>query len=171
LKAPFIGVWVLSTNFGKPSVEGIPLPEKIVTAAVASKILIRTGPDTVPSVDFDVPPMGTNAPITGQVLGLSNPTDYRALMLISAITNVWWDKTHNVHGIPIAEDGSFKVKGWVVDPHDLTVPDIGTSEYGLFPPTSPNTAPRGPPCLKKSRKRPSPLKLKAEVARFRSLLM
>src|ERR1039457_4493055 len=28
-------------------------------------------------------------------------------------------------GIPIAEDGSFKIKGWVVDPHDLTVPNIG----------------------------------------------
>lgn len=125
LKAPFIGVWVVSTNFGKFSVEGVPLPEKIPAAAVASKILIRTGPNTVPSVDFDAPPAGTNTPVTGQVLGLCNPTDYRVLMLVSAKTNVWWDKTHNVHGIPIAEDGSFKVKGWVVDPHDLTVPNIG----------------------------------------------
>jgi hypothetical protein len=125
LKAPFIGVWIVSTNFGKFSVEGIPLPEKIPAAAVASKIIIRTEPDTVPSVDFDAPPVGTNQPVTGQVLGLSNPTDYRVLMLVSAITNVWWDKTHNVRGIPIAEDGSFKVKGWVVDPHDLTVPNIG----------------------------------------------
>ena len=125
LKAPFIGVWVVSTNFGKFSVEGIPLPERIPAEAVASKILIRTGPNTVPSVDFDAPPKGTNTPVTGQVLGLSNPTDYRVLMLVSAITNVWWDKTHNVHGIPIAQDGSFKVKGWVVDPHDLTVPNIG----------------------------------------------
>jgi hypothetical protein len=125
LKAPFIGVWIVSTNFGKFSVEGIPLPEKIRTAAVASKILIRTGPDTVPSVDFDAPAVGTNTPVTGQVLGLSNPADYRVLMLVSAITNVWWDKTHNVQGISIAEDGSFKVKGWVVDPHDLTVPNIG----------------------------------------------
>jgi hypothetical protein len=125
LKAPFIGVWIVSTNFGKFSVEGIPLPEKIPAAAVASKILIRTGPDTIPSVDFDTPPVGTNQPITGQVLGLSNPTDYRVLMLVSAKTNVWWDKTHNVHGIPIADDGSFKINGWVVDPHDLTVPNIG----------------------------------------------
>jgi hypothetical protein len=125
LKAPFIGVWIVSTNFGKFSVEGIPLPEKIPAAAVASKILIRTGPDTVPSVDFDPPPLGTNTAVTGQVFGLSNPTDYRVLMLVSAITNVWWDKTHNVHGISIAEDGSFSVKGWVVDPHDLTVPNIG----------------------------------------------
>ena len=125
LKAPFIGVWVLSTNFGRPSVEGIPLPEKISASAVASKILIRTGSNTVPSVDFDTPPMGTNTPVSGQVLGLSNPADYRVLMLVSAITNVWWDKTHNVHGIPIAQDGSFKVKGWVVDPHDLNVPNIG----------------------------------------------
>jgi hypothetical protein len=27
--------------------------------------------------------------------------------------------------LAIAEDGSFKIKGWVVDPHDLTVPNIG----------------------------------------------
>ena len=69
LKAPFIGVWVVSTNFGKFSVEGIPLPENIPAAAVASKIIIRTGPDTVPAVDFDAPPVGTNLPVTGQVLG------------------------------------------------------------------------------------------------------
>jgi len=125
LKAPFIGVWVVSTNFGKFSVEGIPLPGKISAAAVVSKIIIRTKPDTVPTVDFDAPLVGTNLPVTGQVLGLSNPTDYRVLMLVSARTNVWWDKTHNVHGISIAEDGSFKVNGWVVDPHDLTVPNIG----------------------------------------------
>jgi hypothetical protein len=125
LKASFIGVWIVSTNFGRFSVEGIPLPEKIVQAAVASKILIRTGPGTIPTVDFDLPPLGTNSPVKGQVLGLSNPTNYKILMLVSAKTNVWWDKTHNVKGIPIAEDGSFVVKGWVVDPHDLTVPNIG----------------------------------------------
>lgn len=125
LKAPFIGVWIVPKNFGKFSVEGIPLPEKILRGAVASKIMIRTGPKTVPSVDFDTPLIGADQPITGQVLGLSHPTDYRVLMLVSAITNVWWDKTHNVNGIPIAEDGSFKIKGWVVDPHDLTVPNIG----------------------------------------------
>jgi hypothetical protein len=125
LHAAFIGVWIVPTNFGAVSVEGVPLPEKITQGAVASKIKIRTGPGTVPSVDFDAPPVGTNQPVTGQVLGLSNPADYRVLMLVSAITNVWWDKTHNVHGISIAEDGSFKVKGWVVDPHDLTVPNIG----------------------------------------------
>ena len=125
LKAPFIGVWVVSTNFGKFSVEGIPLPEKITKGAVASKIIIRTGPKTAPTIDFDVPPMGTNTPVTGQVLGLSDPTRYMVLMLVSAITNVWWDKTHDIGGIPIAEDGSFKIDGWVIDPHDLTVPNIG----------------------------------------------
>jgi hypothetical protein len=125
LKAPFIGVWVVPTNFGKFSVEGVPLPEKISRGAVASKIKIRTRPGSVASVDFQVPPMGTNQPITGQILGLSNPTDYKVLMLVSAITNTWWDKTHNVHGIPIAEDGTFKIVDWVVDPHDLTVPNIG----------------------------------------------
>ena len=53
------------------------------------------------------------------------PTDYTVLMLVSPITNVWWDKTHDLHGIPIAQDGSFKIEGWVFDPHDLTVPNIG----------------------------------------------
>jgi len=125
LKAPFIGVWIVSTNFGKFSVEGIPLPEKITRAAVASKIIIRTRPGTIPTVDFDLPPLGTSLPIKGQVLGLSNPTNYKILMLVSAIKDIWWDKTHNVNGISIAEDGSFEVKGWVVDPHDLAVPNIG----------------------------------------------
>ncbi len=125
LKAPFIGVWIVPTNFGKFSVEGVPLPEKIPQEAVASKIIIRTGPKTVPSVDFDAPPIGTDQPFAGQILGLSNPTDYTVLMLVSPITNVWWDKTHDLHGIPIAEDGSFKIEGWVFDPHDLTVPNIG----------------------------------------------
>ena len=125
LKTAFIGVWVVPANFGKISVEGVPFPEKIRQGAVASKILIRTGPGSVPSVDFETPAVGTNAPIAGQVLGLSNPASYKVLMLVSAEPNVWWDKTHNVHGIPIAEDGSFRVEGWVVDPHDLTVPNIG----------------------------------------------
>jgi hypothetical protein len=125
LKAAFIGVWIVSTNFGKFSVEGIPLPGKITQAAVASKIIIRTRPGTIPTVDFDLPPLGTNSPVKGQVLGLSNPTSYKILMLVSAKTNVWWDKTHNVKGISLAEDGSFEVKSWVVDPHDLTVPNIG----------------------------------------------
>jgi hypothetical protein len=125
LRTAFIGVWVVPANFGKISVEGVPFPEKIRQGAVASKILIRTGPGSVPSVDFDAPAVGVNEPITGQVLGLSHPTDYKVLMLVSKKTNVWWDKTHNVHGIPIADDGSFKIKGWVVDPKDLAVPNIG----------------------------------------------
>jgi hypothetical protein len=125
LRTAFIGVWVVPADFGKISVEGVPLPEKIRQGAVASKMLIRTGPGTVPSVDFDAPPAGVNEPIRGQVLGLSHPADYKALMLVSAKPDVWWDKTHNVRGIPIAEDGSFKIEGWVVDPHDLTVPNIG----------------------------------------------
>ena len=125
LHAPFIGVWIVSTNFGKFSVEGVALPEKISAAAVASKIIVRTGTKIVPSVDFDAPPVGTNQPITGKVFGLSNPTGYKVLLLVSAITNVWWDKTYDVGGIQIAEDGSFKIDGWVVDPHDLTVPNIG----------------------------------------------
>jgi len=125
LKAPFIGVWIVSTNFGKFSVEGIPLPENITRAAVASKIIIRARPGMNPSVDFDLPPLGTKSPLKGQVFGLSNPKSYKILMLVSAVPNIWWDKTHNVNGISIAEDGSFEVKGWVVDPHDLTVPNIG----------------------------------------------
>ena len=125
LRTAFIGVWVVPANFGKISVEGVPFPKKIREAAVASKILIRTGPGSVPSIDFDAPPVGVDDPITGQVLGLSHPADYKVLMLVSNKTNVWWDKTHNVHGIPIAEDGSFRIEGWVVDPHDLTVPNIG----------------------------------------------
>jgi hypothetical protein len=125
LRTAFVGVWVVPADFGKISVEGVPFPAKISQGAVASKILIRTGPGTVPSVDFDAPPVGVNDRITGQVLGLSSPANYKVLMLVSAKPDIWWDKTHNVSGIPIAEDGSFKIEGWVVDPHDLAVPNIG----------------------------------------------
>jgi hypothetical protein len=125
LRTAFIGVWVVPANFGKISVEGVPFPAAISQGAVAYKILIRTGPGTVPSVDFDAPAVGVNDRITGQVLGLPGPANYKVLMLVSAKPNVWWDKTHNVSGIPIAQDGSFRIDGWVVDPHDLTVPNIG----------------------------------------------
>lgn len=78
-----------------------------------------------PSVDFVAPPLGAYGPITGRVSGLDSPTAYKIILLTSQKNKIWWDKTHNVHGIPIAQDGSFKVRGWVVDPHDLKVPNIG----------------------------------------------
>src|SRR5579872_3696788 len=63
LKAPYIGIWVVPTNFGKFSAEGTPLPEKISQGAVASKILVRRKLAERPSVDFDAPAMGANTPI------------------------------------------------------------------------------------------------------------
>jgi hypothetical protein len=125
LKAPYIGIWVVSTNFGKFSAEGTPLPEKISQGAVASNIYIRKQWASSPTVDFVPPRLGTKEPITGEISGLAMPSDYRVLMLVSANNKTWWDKTHNVHGIPIAEDGTFRINGWVVDPHDLQVPYIG----------------------------------------------
>jgi len=125
LKAPYIGIWVVPTNFGKFSAEGAPLPEKISKEAVTSKVYVRTQWASSPTVDFVPPPLGTKELITGEVSALATPSDYRVLMLVSANNKTWWDKTHNVHGIPIAEDGTFRIKGWVVDPHDLQVPYIG----------------------------------------------
>jgi hypothetical protein len=125
LKAPYIGIWVVPTNFGSFSAEGTPLPDKLSQGAVASKIYTRTQWASSPAVDFVSPPLGTKEPITGEISGLATPSDYRVLMLVSANNKTWWDKTHNVHGIPIAEDGTFRIKGWVVDPHDLQVPYIG----------------------------------------------
>jgi hypothetical protein len=117
LKAPYIGIWVVPTNFGKFSAEGTPLPERFSQGAVASNIYVRKQWASSPTVDFVTPPLGTKEPITGEVSALARPSDYRVLMLVSANNKTWWDKTHNVHGIPIAEDGTFRIKGWVVDPH------------------------------------------------------
>lgn len=125
LKAPYIGIWVVPTNFGKFSAEGTPLPEKISDRAVASKIYTRKQWASSAAVDFVPPPLGTKEPIIGEVCGLAAPSDYKVLMLVSANNKIWWNKTHNVHGIPIAEDGTFKISAWVVDPHDLQVPYIG----------------------------------------------
>jgi len=44
LKVPYIGIWVVPTNFGKYSAEGAALPEKIPLAAAASKIKNRKDP-------------------------------------------------------------------------------------------------------------------------------
>jgi hypothetical protein len=125
LKAPYIGIWVVPTNFGKFSAEGTPLPEEISQRAVASKIYTRNLWASSPTVDFVSPPLDTKDPITGEVFALAAPSEYKVLMLVSGNNKTWWDKTHNVHGIPIAEDGTFRIKDWVVDPHDLQVPYIG----------------------------------------------
>ncbi len=44
---------------------------------------------------------------------------------VSANDRVCWDNTHNVHGVPISEDGTSKIKGWVYRTNDLKVPYIG----------------------------------------------
>ena len=76
-------------------------------------------------VDFEAPALASDAAITGKLSGVPNPADYQALVLVSANLQLWWDKTHDVHGVPVRSDGTFAIKSWVVDPHDLTVANMG----------------------------------------------
>ena len=84
-----------------------------------------------PSVDFVAPPLDTYGPITGHVSGLAAPSTYEVILLDSQSNKIWWDKTHNVHGIPIADDGRFSVassadeKGWINNTNVLKAPFIG----------------------------------------------
>jgi hypothetical protein len=95
------------------------------TAATSNPAVLGSGAVAGAAIDFEAPVLGSDAPVTGKVSGLSNPTDYQVLILVSADLKRWWDKTHNVHGVPIQRDGSFAIKNWVVDPHDLTVANMG----------------------------------------------
>jgi hypothetical protein len=76
-------------------------------------------------VDVEVPAPGSDAPITGKLRGVRNPAEYQVLILVSPDMEIWWDKTHDVDGVPIGTDGTFAIKGWAVDPHDLTVTNVG----------------------------------------------
>jgi len=103
-----------------------PLTRSVRLNGITFAILFAaTAGNCAPIVDFEAPPLGHYGPVTGHVSGLVAPSEYKVILLDSQNNKIWWDKTHNVHGIPIAEDGSFKIEGWVVDPHDLTVPNIG----------------------------------------------
>src|SRR5579862_3887518 len=95
-----------------------------------------------PSVDFEAPALGNYGPITGHVSGLASPSAYEVILLDSQRNKIWWDKTHNVHGIPIADDGTFTVassateKGWVNNTNVLKAPFIGvwivSTNFGKF---------------------------------------
>jgi Carbohydrate binding module (family 6) len=76
-------------------------------------------------VDVAVPAPGSDAPIIGKLRGVRNPAEYQVLILVSPDMEQWWDKTHDVDGVPIGTDGTFTIKGWAVDPHDLTVTNVG----------------------------------------------
>ena len=153
LTTPYMGVWLVPQTFDLRAsnfqVEGAAVPEKLTKAAVAMKIksrepsqqtkpegtaqtaatsdasVVGTGAVAGALVDFEAPVLGSDAPITGKVSGIPNPADYQVLILVSADLQRWWDKTHNMHGVPIRSDGTFAIKSWVVDPHDLTVANVG----------------------------------------------
>ncbi|HEV3022402.1 MAG TPA: PQQ-binding-like beta-propeller repeat protein, partial [Pirellulales bacterium] len=97
------------------------------SGSASAPITSVTGPSVIKDakVEFVAPVLGTKSPITGKVTGLAPMTNYQIAVLVSNDRKIWWDKTHNVHGVPIKEDGTFKISGWVVDPHDLTVKNIG----------------------------------------------
>jgi hypothetical protein len=126
LRVSYIGIWAVPSSFdttGKSySVEGVPIPEKVTKIAVASQI---KGRKEVPQIDFVPPTLNTSDPIIGKVTGTDTPTDYKVVLLLSRDQKIWWDKTHNVHGITIQADGTFTVKGWANVPRTLTTPYVG----------------------------------------------
>jgi hypothetical protein len=126
LTVSYIGVWAVPASFdttGKSyTVEGAPIPENVTEIAVASQIKGRKG---VPQIDFVPPPLNTSNAITGKVTGIDTPTDYKVVLLLSRDQKIWWDKTHNVHGVTIQPDGTFTVKGWANVPRTLTTPYVG----------------------------------------------
>jgi hypothetical protein len=101
-------------------------PEATATpSATSAAVVLGPGAIAGAAVDFEAPVLGSDAPITGKLSGVPNPADYQALILVSANLQRWWDKTHNVRGVPIGSDGTFTIKNWVVDSHDRTVANVG----------------------------------------------
>src|SRR5260370_23697676 len=105
-------------------------------------LLGATPGNCAPSVDFAAPPLGDYDPITGHVSQLAAPSEYEVLLLDSQNNKIWWDKTHNVHGIPIADDRSFSCsssaseKGWINNTNVLKAPFLGvlivSTNFGTF---------------------------------------
>jgi hypothetical protein len=88
-------------------------------------------------VDFVSPPVNTTPPIKGKLTGVSDPTKYKVLMLVSGDLKIWHDKTHIMpsgaynqggQGIPISADGSFTCTNWQsvpLNPYELKTPYLG----------------------------------------------
>jgi hypothetical protein len=126
LTVSYIGIWAVPASFDTTgpnySVEGGPIPEEVTESAVASQI---KGRKEAPQIDFVPPALNTSDPVVGKVTGTDTPTDYKVVLLLSRDQKIWWDKTHNVHGITIQADGTFIVKGWANVPRTLTTPYMG----------------------------------------------
>jgi hypothetical protein len=126
LTVSYIGIWAVPASFDTTDkdykVEGAAIPEKVTEIAVASQI---KGRKEVPQIDFVPPALNTSNAIVGKVTGTDTPTDYKIVLLLSRDQKIWWDKTHNVHGITIQPDGTFTVKGWSNVPRTLTTPYMG----------------------------------------------
>lgn len=82
------------------------------------------------SMTVNTPALGVNNPVTGSVSGLPLAANqYKIGILVSGDGgNTWWDKTHDypngtpqavVTGIPLNNDYTFTITGWVSDPNDL----------------------------------------------------
>jgi hypothetical protein len=126
LTASYIGIWAVPASFDTTDknykVEGAAIPEKVTEIAVASQI---NGRKQLPQIDFVPPALNTSNAIVGKVTGTDTPTDYKIVLLLSRDQKIWWDKTHNVHGITVQPDGTFTVNGWANVPRTLTTPYMG----------------------------------------------
>jgi len=126
LTVSYIGIWAVPASFDTTDkdykVEGAAIPEKVTEIAVASQI---NGRKQLPQIDFMPPALNTSNAIVGKVTGTDTPGDYKVVLLLSRDQKIWWDKTHNVHGITVQSDGTFTVNGWANVPRTLTTPYMG----------------------------------------------
>jgi len=126
LTVSYIGIWAVPASFDTTGnnyrVEGAAIPEKVSQIAIASQI---KGRKQLAQIDFVPPALNTSDPIVGKVTGTDTPSDYKVVLMLSRDQKIWWDKTHNVHGIEVRPDGTFTVNGWANVPRTLTTPYMG----------------------------------------------
>jgi hypothetical protein len=89
------------------------------------------------TISMQLPPVGTTDPIRGKIAtAVGNPWEYKVLVLVSGVPNVYWDKMHNMYitthpddpghaqgaGIPVDERWTWELHHWGSSPYDNTVP-------------------------------------------------
>jgi hypothetical protein len=68
-----------------------------------------------------VPASGLGSDVAGTVTGLAAPAAWKAAVFVASPEQQWWGpKAQNT----VDPAGGFTVSGWVVDPHDLTAPQM-----------------------------------------------
>jgi hypothetical protein len=109
----------------------------VVAASLLSIAALNFSARCEPMVDFFSPPVQQTPPLVGKLTGVTDPTKYKLLVLVSGNLTIWNDKTHLMptgnyaqggEGLPIAADGSFSAANWQSIPlntWELTTPYLG----------------------------------------------